>query len=157
MKYPSGKAAMGSHQVRHYVMTLMYMYWYNQVDGAIYEKLNEVISDTMIPKITLSFLELKDWMHKTFNTNQFDVYIAVDFVDRRAGVDIHPQSPAFMSADMMEYVTQQHQWLDESESAATATDSEDSSSVSHSDGESEYKPPATQRKVRPWKRRRRRY
>ena len=148
---------MGSHQTRHYVMTLMYMYWYNQVAGDCYVKLKEVISETMIPKITLSFLELKDWMHITFNTDQFDVYIAVDFVDRRVGVDIHPQSAAFMSADMMEYVTQQLQWLDECDSAVTASDSQVSSSDGSTDGESEYESPSTQRKVRPRKRQRRRY
>ena len=47
--------------MRHYVMTLMYIYWYNNVEGQIYEKLNEMISETMIPELTLSFLELKDW------------------------------------------------------------------------------------------------
>ena len=143
--------------MRHYVMTLMYMYWYNNVSGLNYEILNDVISATMIPKLTLSFLQLKDWMHKTFNTNQFDVYIAVDFVDRRAGVNIHPASAELMSADMLEYTTTQLQWLDDSESARTATDSEGSSSESHS--QSEHESPSTQRKGthRPWKRRRRRY
>ena len=150
--------------MRHYVMTLVYMYWYNQVEGAIYEKLTEMISDTMIPDLTISFLELQDWMHKIFNTDQFDVYIAVDFVDRRAGVDVHPQSAAFLSENMMNYVSEQ--WLDESEAAVTATeDSEESSSEAEdsddsdddSDGESEDESPSTQRKVRPWKRRRRRY
>lgn len=127
--------------MRHYVMTLMYIYWYNNVEGQIYEKLNEMISETMIPELTLSFLELKDWMHIIFNTDQFDVYVGVQFIDRRAGVDIHPHSPAFLPADMMDFITQEKAWLQENNS----TDSDSSS-----DDES----PSTQRKR---KRQRRRY